>query len=123
MICLLYTSGHDNDAWNEKQRLDDYFRAVAETVECKYPEDLHTNKRNTNGYNVKLMKTELQATLPEFFQQCTYKGMPIGKYKRHGQYRICLLYTSYKGVKIIEGELMTDHVHMLVLIPPKIRCV
>ena len=24
------------------------------------------------------------------------------------------------GVKIIEGELMADHVHMLVLIPPKI---
>ena len=30
--------------------------------------------------------------------------------------RLC----EYKGVKIIEGELMADHVHMLVLIPPKI---
>lgn len=27
---------------------------------------------------------------------------------------------EYKGVKILEGELMVDHVHMLVLIPPKI---
>lgn len=27
---------------------------------------------------------------------------------------------EYKDVKIIEGELMADHVHMLVLIPPKI---
>lgn len=27
---------------------------------------------------------------------------------------------EYKAVKIIEGELMADHVHMLVLIPPKI---
>ena len=26
----------------------------------------------------------------------------------------------YKGVDIIEGHLMTDHVHMLVSIPPKI---
>ena len=30
--------------------------------------------------------------------------------------RLC----EYKGVKIIERELMADHVHMLVLIPPKI---
>ena len=27
---------------------------------------------------------------------------------------------SYKGVEIIEGHLMPDHVHMLVSIPPKI---
>ncbi len=28
---------------------------------------------------------------------------------------------SYKGVEILEGHLMPDHVHMLVSIPPKIR--
>ena len=27
---------------------------------------------------------------------------------------------KYKGIKIIEVKLMADHVHMLVLIPPKI---
>lgn len=27
---------------------------------------------------------------------------------------------EYKGVKIIEGHLMKDHIHMLVGIPPKI---
>lgn len=27
---------------------------------------------------------------------------------------------QYKGVEIIEGYMMTDHVHMLVLIPPKL---
>ena len=27
---------------------------------------------------------------------------------------------SYKGVEILEGHLMPDHVHMLVSIPPKI---
>lgn len=31
-------------------------------------------------------------------------------------YRLC----SYKGVDIIEGHLMPDHVHMLVSIPPRI---
>ncbi len=30
--------------------------------------------------------------------------------------RLC----EYKGVEIIEGHLMADHVHMLVAIPPKI---
>lgn len=27
---------------------------------------------------------------------------------------------QYKGVEIIEGHMMTEHVHMLVLIPPKL---
>ena len=31
-------------------------------------------------------------------------------------YRLC----SYKGVEIIEGHLIPDHVHMLVSIPPRI---
>ncbi len=50
------------------------------------------------------------------------------KYRRkviYNQYRnslreILRRLCEYKGVKIIEGELMADHVHMLVLIPPKI---
>lgn len=48
--------GHENDAWNEMQRLDEYFRAVASEVECHYPIDLHMNHKGTNGYNVKRMK-------------------------------------------------------------------
>ena len=50
------------------------------------------------------------------------------KYRRkviYNQYRnslreILRRLCEYKGVKIIEGELMADHVHMLVLISPKI---
>lgn len=30
---------------------------------------------------------------------------------------------KYKGIEILEGHLMPDHIHMLVSIPPKIRCV
>ena len=30
---------------------------------------------------------------------------------------------AYKGVEIIEGHLMPDHIHMLVSIPPKDECV
>lgn len=96
--------GYDNDAWNEKLRLDDYFRAVAKEVDCKYPADLHVNKSNTNGYNVKLMKTELQESLPEFFQQGTYKGKSIGKYKRYGQYRIAMMLKSGTGKTVLNHK-------------------
>lgn len=59
---------------------------------------------------------------------CKYHIIFIPKYRRkviYNQYRnslreILRRLREYKGVKIIEGELMADHVHMLVLIPPKI---
>lgn len=59
---------------------------------------------------------------------CKYHIVFTPKYRRkviYNQYRnslreILRRLCEYKGVKIIEGELMVDHVHMLVLIPPKI---
>jgi len=50
------------------------------------------------------------------------------KYRRkaiYGQYRdnlreIIKTLCTYKGVEIIEGHMMMDHVHLLVSIPPKI---
>ena len=59
---------------------------------------------------------------------CKYHIVFTPKYRRkiiYNQYRnslreILKRLCEYKGVKIIEGELMVDHVHMLVLIPPKI---
>lgn len=96
--------GHENDAWNEMQRLDEYFRAVASEVECHYPIDLHMNHKGTNGYNVKRMKTELQATLPEFFQQGTYKNKKIGKYPRQGSYRIAMMLKSGIGKSILNRK-------------------
>ena len=52
----------------------------------------------------------------------------IPKYRRkiiYNQYRKDLrdyikLLCQYKGVRIIEGHLMPDHVHLLVSIPPKL---
>ena len=49
------------------------------------------------------------------------------KYRRkviYGQYReeigkIIRQLCNYKGIEIIEGHMMIDHVHMLVMIPPK----
>ena len=59
---------------------------------------------------------------------CKYHIVFTPKYRRiviYNQYRnslreILRRLCEYKSVKIIEEELMADHVHMLVLIPPKI---
>jgi len=58
---------------------------------------------------------------------CKYHIVFTPKYRRkviYNQYRqsigeIFRRLCSYKGVEIIEGHLMPDHVHMLVSIPPK----
>ena len=59
---------------------------------------------------------------------CKYHIIFAPKYRRkiiYNQYResigqIIIQLCNYKGVEIIEGHLMPDHVHMLVSIPPKI---
>ena len=58
---------------------------------------------------------------------CKYHIVFTPKYRRkaiYGQYResigrILRQLCNYKGVEIIEGHLMPDHVHLLVSIPPK----
>ena len=58
---------------------------------------------------------------------CKYHIVFTPKYRRkeiYGQYRedlkeIIKLLCKYKGVEIIEGHMMLDHVHLLVAIPPK----
>ena len=58
---------------------------------------------------------------------CKYHIVFTPKYRRkiiYNQYResigeILKLLCKYKEVEIIEGHLMSDHVHMLVSIPPK----
>lgn len=59
---------------------------------------------------------------------CKYHIVLAPKYRRkiiYNQYRDSLgeifqQLCKYKGVEIIEGHLMPDHVHMLVSIPPKL---
>ena len=58
---------------------------------------------------------------------CKYHIVFSPKYRRkaiYGQYKesigqILRQLCNYKGVNIIEGHLMPDHIHMLVEIPPK----
>ena len=59
---------------------------------------------------------------------CKYLIVFTPKYRRkiiYNQYRASLQeiikrLCSYKGVEIIEGHMMPDHVHLLLSIPPKI---
>ena len=58
---------------------------------------------------------------------CKYHVAIVPKYRRkiiYNQYRASLqeiirLLCKYKGVEIIEGQMMPDHVHLLLSIPPK----
>ena len=58
---------------------------------------------------------------------CKYHIVFIPKYRRkeiYGKYRtdlqeIIRTLCKYKGVEIIEGHMMLDHVHLLLSIPPK----
>ena len=58
---------------------------------------------------------------------CKYHIVFTPKYRRkviYGQYReeigkILRQLCSYKGVEILEGHMMIDHVHLLLSIPPK----
>ncbi|MBQ4649949.1 MAG: IS200/IS605 family transposase [Firmicutes bacterium] len=59
---------------------------------------------------------------------CKYHVVFTPKYRRkaiYGQYRedlreIIKTLCKYKGVEIIEGHLMVDHVHLLLAIPPRL---
>lgn len=59
---------------------------------------------------------------------CKYHIVFTPKYRRkiiYNKYREDLIeimrtLCKYKGVEIIEGHMMPDHVHMLVAIPPRI---
>lgn len=59
---------------------------------------------------------------------CKYHVVFTPKYRRkaiYNQYRVDIgeilkTLCKYKGVELLEGHLMPDHVHMLVSIPPKI---
>ena len=52
-------------------------------------------------------------------QTYSFLNYSLRKLKKAGIRDIIKQLCSYKGVEIIEGHLMPDHIHMLVSIPPK----
>ena len=71
--------------------------------------------------------TNIRDSLSHIKWLCKYHIVFTPKYRRkaiYGQYResigqIIRQLCNYKGVEIIEGHLMPDHIHLLVSIPPK----
>ena len=75
--------------------------------------DLVANKANSLSHTKWLCKYHIVFT-PKYRRKIIYN-----KY-RESLVTIFKQLCSYKGVEIIEGHLMPDHVHMLVSIPPKL---
>ncbi|AVK63131.1 IS200/IS605 family transposase [Lactobacillus sp. CBA3606] len=71
------------------------------------------NKRNSLAHTKWLCKYHIVFT-PKYRRKIIYN-----QYRRDLQEDIRLL-CQYKGVKILEGHMMPDHVHLLVSIPPKL---
>ena len=71
--------------------------------------------------------TNIRDSLSHTKWLCKYHIVFTPKYRRktiYGQYiesigQIIRQLCNYKGVEIIEGHLMPDHIHLLVSIPPK----
>lgn len=72
-----------------------------------------TNKTNSLSHTKWLCKY-LIVIVPKYRQKAIYK-----EYRKNLQ-EIVKMLCKYKGVEILEGHMMTDHVHLLVSIPPKI---
>lgn len=79
-----------------------------------------------NNRKVRFMANKSNA-LSHTRWMCKYHIVFIPKYRRkaiYGQYRsdlqeIIRTLCRYKGVEILEGHMMPDHVHLLLSIPPK----
>jgi len=71
------------------------------------------NKLNSLAHTKWLCKYHIVFT-PKYRRKIIYN-----QYRRDLQHDIRQL-CQYKGVKIIEGHMMPDHVHLLLSIPPKI---
>lgn len=88
-------------------------------------------KKSCSGYYLTKGKVILMAnqtnSMAHTKWMCKYHIVFTPKYRRkviYNQYKedirdIIKTLCKYKGVEIIEGHLMPDHIHMLVSIPPK----
>ena len=78
------------------------------------------------GGDIRLKRREIR-TLTHSFYDCKYHIVFTPKYRGKilkGQVakeirRIIRLVCKRKGFEIIEGRICTDHIHLVVLIPPK----
>ena len=75
--------------------------------------DLMANKNNELAHTKWMCKYHIVFT-PKYRRKIIYNQLKVDI--RDILKQLC----AYKGVEILEGHLMPDHIHMLVSIPPKI---
>lgn len=100
-----------NGYTNKKSQSGLYNRGVQATI-YKKESDFLSNKANALAHTKWMCKYHIVFT-PKYRRKIIYNQYrkDLGKILRE----LC----RYKGVEILEGHLMPDHVHILVSIPPK----
>ena len=120
--------GSEQDLRNEQIRLDRFFRAVAEASNSDYPQGFFgdtkvddveratetggsfQNKSQINR-NMKRYRDALDAALPEFLADGTYKGRNLVEMPRIGHYAITLMLKSEAGKTQFLQPYMSELLH------------
>ena len=102
---------NEQDAENERIRLDRFFRAVAEDSHSLYPQgffgklkvDETESEKRQETFNpdakkdMRILRDAIDAALPEFLAHGTYKGQQLVEMPRVGHYAIALTLKSEAG--------------------------
>ena len=120
--------GSEQDLRNEQIRLDRFFRAVAEASNSDYPQGFFGDTKvddveratETGGSlqnksqirrNMKRYRDALDAALPEFLADGTYKGQNLVGMPRIGHYAITLILKSEAGKTQFLQPYMSELLH------------
>ena len=100
--------GNENDYKNEKKRLKEYLKKICESVNVKYPIDLHYHSKNgvNNGSKVRRVKERFDHTIADYLEKGTYEGDNLIDGSRIGTYR---LFVNLRGAKG-KTELLYDDI-------------
>ncbi len=112
--CLL-DKGHIICGWSQiaySKKSPFRYNRVVQALLQKGKGDLMANKNNELAHTKWMCKYHIVFT-PKYRRKIIYNQLKVDI--RDILKQLC----AYKGVEILEGHLMPDHIHMLVSIPPK----
>ena len=108
----------EKEEWTERNRIKSYYKRVIADLggNFQYPEDLHSNgDKKRDREVIKLVKSKVQETLPEFITKGTYQGETLNDdyerkiRERKGKYHIFVILKSDDGKK----SLLAKYANML----------
>jgi len=108
------------DSANERSRIVNFLKAVCDSVDKKFPRDMHCNNYvpGKNARNVAVVKEALNKAIPEFIQNGTFKGAEVpaessllgADTKRQGKYYIFGEMKSSEGKEALMGKRVSKFV-------------